>query len=105
MAGLRGRDEVAAHEIMARMWSEIQLLRGEDLALVKDLRAIATRLAGAPAHTEGLAKADLDGRRALQPGAYRDANHYPHQVGGLEQTCRGTARDIEAIIRRLGVGS
>lgn len=83
----------------------MKLSNAERDMLVAELRRIALRLAGAPAHTQELAKADLR-RRQSGPISYdRDANHYPHQVGGLEQTCTSTARDIEAVIRRLGGGS
>lgn len=83
----------------------MQLSRLERAAIIADLKAIATRLAGAPAHTERLAKADLERHRTECPNAYRDANHYPHMTGGLQHICESTARDLEAIIRRLGGGS
>lgn len=72
--------------------------KAEQAALVDDLRAIAARLAGAPAHTEERAKANDKAHPA-------HCGHWPHQVGGLETICSSSARDIEAIIRRLGGGS
>lgn len=76
----------------------MKISKAEQAALIEDLRVIATRLADAPAHTEELAKASL----RQHPCA---AGHYPHQTGGLQHICESTARDIEAVIRRLGGGS
>lgn len=77
----------------------MKLTNAEQIALIEDLGRIATRLAGAEAHTEELAKRAIEGYRSTM------ASHYPHQVGGLSQICTSTARDIEAIIRRLRGGS
>lgn len=79
----------------------MKLTNAEQAALIEDLRRIATRLAGASAHTEELAKAAHQRDVERKPALYGDMNHYPHQVGGLESICTSSARDIEAIIRRL----
>lgn len=76
----------------------MKISKVEQAALIEDLRRIATRLAGGPAHTEELARANA----AQYPHA---SGHWPHQVGGLSQICTSSARDIEAIICRLGGGS
>ncbi len=83
----------------------MKFTKAEQAAFVEDLRAIAKRLADAPAYTEELAKADLERRHAERPDVVRYANHYPHQVGGLEQICTSSAQDILAVIRRLGDAS
>lgn len=85
----------------------MKISKAEQDALIEDLRRIATRLAGAPAYTEELAKASHAEavERNPQSEAIASIRHYPHQVGGLSQICTSSARDIEAIIRRLGGGS
>lgn len=66
---------------------------------IERLRDIAARLASAPAVTEEAARANLARRRAQNPAD--TIGYYPHQAGGLEQTCTSAAGDIEALIRRL----
>ena len=85
----------------------MKISNAERALLVDELRRIATRLAGAPEHTEQLARSAMKAAEQRAPDVYRNSGltHYPYQVGGLEQICTGTARDLEAIIRRLGGGS
>lgn len=79
----------------------MKISKAEQAALIEDLRAIAIRLSVAPANTEEQAR----GYCARHPSTDPYMTHHPYQAGALEQICTSSARDLEAIIRRLGGGS